>query len=278
MKLIIDRSLKNAESVRTHPLFGKAVIIECGLHDPEHFCYDHHNMNVNDQWMLSSCEMIYREMLLRRKMPEILIMNHSRHLDNLLSVFLLFYPDRLTNPDVLAMVASAGISDRLGPAAEPALSQMHFAVLVAAREMIPFKESDLSDEELQQYTVKAIEALAVMVTAPKRPVHYTVLWESNDKKFAIVHSDEAVGNSLYDVGYDAYAVYTVCADGSVKWTFARVSAYVPFEIMALVGELNVLEPNWGGRPEIAGSPQPPVNSRLPIERVFGLAKKYYVGN
>ena len=70
MEFIINKGLKGEKAVREHELFGKAVFIECGLHEPENFCYDHHSMGGHTQWSLSSAGMIQQELIQRRRMPK----------------------------------------------------------------------------------------------------------------------------------------------------------------------------------------------------------------
>lgn len=271
--LIIDRSMKDAQAVRSNKLFGQAVFIECGVHDPANFCYDHHSMG-ETQWQLSSAGMIQQELLQRRRMPQTVVMNHARHLDNLVALYLLANRGLVTHPDTTQLVSAAELIDRIGSLAARSIPQVIHGVLLTAQANIPFKEWELSDTDLQIAAIKAIESLRGMVTAPMETAKITTVWESSDQKFVIAESAQFIGGALYDAGFDAYAVFTRNADGSFKWTLARASVYVPFDIPSAVAELNILEKGWGGRDIIAGSPKE-TGSRFEIDAVVEVLKKHY---
>lgn len=272
--LIIDKSVKDAQAVKDHPLFGKAVFIECGLHEPSNFCYDHHSMGPETKWSLSSAGMIQQELLQRRRMPQNVIMNHARHLDNIVALYLLANRGLAIHPDTSQLVAAAELIDRIGPLATRSIPQIIFGVLLTAQSQIQFKEWELDNEALRDATLKAIESLRGMVTAPIETAQVSMVWESPDQKFVIAESAQFVGNALYDAGYDGYAVFTSNADGSLKWTLARASEYVPFDIPSAVAELNTIEKGWGGRAIIAGSPKD-TGSRLTIDQVVEVLTKHY---
>src|SRR5512140_367543 len=107
MKLVVDRGAKSPEAVRQHPLFGTAVFVECGLHEPESLCYDHHSMGEGEEYSLSVAGMIHQDMLKRRKMPDTVVMNHIRHLDNLVALYLLTYRRMAQSPDTTTLVSAA---------------------------------------------------------------------------------------------------------------------------------------------------------------------------
>lgn len=277
MELVIAKEVKNEASVRSHPLFGKAVFIECGLHEPINFCYDHHAISGGAEFQLSSAGQIYQELSLRRRLPIIVVMNHVRHLDNLLALYLLNYRALITSPDTFILVHIADAMDRIGPATIASLPQLQLAVLTSAQDIIPFKEWELSEAELRDHAMKAIASIRRMVTLPAEVATYTTLYESPDKRFIVVTSPDRIGNILYDAGYDAYAVYTQNADGSYKWTLARLSEHVPFDMPAAFVALTALEPGggeWSGRPVIGGSPRN-TGTKLEPEAVVEVLKSFY---
>lgn len=278
MDLIVDKSLKTAGAVRKHPLYGKAVFLECGLHNPKKFCYDHHSMKAGrDQFSLSTAGMIHQELLQRRQLPTKVVCNHVRHFDNLVAHYLLTYRGLALNVDTFQLVAVADLIDRIGPLAARSVSQIISSILTTAQAVIPFKEWEMSDEDLKTAAMKSVESLRAMATTPRDEVQYQTVWEAPDQKFAVVKSAQFLGTTLYDQGFDAYAAYTENKDGcSLKWTLARASEYVRFDIPAAVAELNLLEAGWGGRPTIGGSPKD-TGSLLTVEAVVEVLKKHYRG-
>ncbi|MEA3343358.1 MAG: hypothetical protein U9Q92_04270 [archaeon] len=274
LRLVVEKNLNGSDAVHAHQLYGDAVFIECGVHEPENFCYDHHTMG-ESKWQLTSAGMIYQELMQRRKMPHVTVMNHVRHLDNIVSLYLLEYRGLVGNPETGEIVWAAERMDRIGPLAASSVPQMTLSVLETAQNIIPFKEWTVDDKELEKYAISAIESLRGMVTAPIKTAQYKTLYESDDGKFIIVKSDDPIGNTLYDKGYDAYAAW----DGESKWTLARASNYVPFDIPSALDKLNALEKcgegkEWGGRSDIAGSPRG-IGTKLDYEEITGVLKGRY---
>ncbi len=281
MEFIVSKALKGPDAVKSHPLFGSAVFIECGLHDPEHFCYDHHSMAEAERWSLTSAGMIQQELLQRRRMPTTIVMNHIRHLDNLVALYLLWFRGLATSSVTSQFVAVAELMDRIGPMVTPSIPQLEHSVLLTAQNLIPFKEWEESDEKLSELGIKAVESIRGMATRPLDQAKYEAIWEAPDKKFIIVKSGEFIGNTLYDQGYDGYVAFTSNADGSFKWTFARASEYVPFDIPAAYAELNQIEgltsaTGWGGRTTIGGSPRAS-GTKMDPQKVLEVLKKHYQG-
>lgn len=276
MEFFVEKSLKGSEAVRAHKLFRKAVFIECGLHSPVDFCYDHHEMTGGGDFSLSSAGMIQQELIRRRKMPNVIVMNHVRHLDNIMALYLLYFRGMASHPDTSKIVAAADLMDRIGPLATASLPAIERSVLETAQSLIPFKEWEAEDADLQKAAIKAVESLRNMVTRPIETVKYESIWQSVDGKFIVVKSGQAIGNTLYDQGYDAYVAW----DGKTKWTLARASEYVPFNISEVTKELNKLEGyeegkgGWGGRSVIGGSPQG-VGTKLTSEQIVETVKKYW---
>ncbi len=279
MELRVEKGLKGPEAVRAHELFGQAVFVECGLHDPANFCFDHHVME-GAQYMLSVAGMIQQEMLQRRRMPQTVVMNHVRHLDNLMALYLLLFRGLVSHPDTTVLVSCADLMDRVGPLATASLPQLQTAVLFTAQNAIPFKEWEVGDEQLRDLAVAAVEKIRAMVTVPVKTARYTTRFTSADGKFIIAECNEPVGNTLYDQGYDAYLVYSRNADGSLKATFARASEYVPFNIPAFAAGMNAAEniadpkKGWGGRGTIGGSPLG-TGSHLALDVIIEGAKAAY---
>jgi hypothetical protein len=274
MDFRVEKNVKSAEDVRKHELFGKAVFIECGLHDPANFCYDHHSMNDGGLFMLSSVGQVYEDLVELRRMPSVVVMNHVRHLDNLMVLYLLVYQRTVLNPDTFQLVCVADMIDRVGPLAIGVVPQIPAAVLTTAQNLIPYKEWEADEEELKIAALKAVASIRSMVTMAEEVVEYQTIMDI--KPFAVVTAEKPLGRTLYEAGYDAYAAYMDNKDGSRKWTLARASKYVPFDIPAAIAALNELEPGWGGRDTVAGSPQG-VGSRLPIETVLEVLKSAYKG-
>jgi len=282
MELRIDRSLKTADDVRNHLLFGKAVFFECGLNDPLNLCYDDHEASAAQ--MLAPVSVVYQQLVQGRKLPQVVVMNHARHPDNLVALYLLMYRSLVMVRETFELVSVADALERMGPPVVPCVNQLLYNIIDTAQRQIPFKEWDLSEEELRDYALKAAASIRAMVTMPDSQAKYETLWASDDGLFIILHCNEPVGNTLYEQGYDAYAVYTENADGSIKWTLARRSEYVPFDILAVCATLTQGEPNpslkWGGKPTIGGSPQPgsvrPAGgTRQPVEAVVEELKAAY---
>lgn len=276
MQFKVEKNVKTADAVREHPLFGQAVFIECGLHDPANYCYDHHSMDAATAWSLSSAGMIHQELVQRRRLPSVVVMNHVRHLDNLVALYLLTYQRLALHPDTFQLVSVADLIDRVGPLAIATVPQIPASVLATAQNVIPFKEWEMDDERIAEAGLKAVASIRSMVTAPETVVKYDTTWEAPDKKMVVVTSAQFLGNTLYDAGFDAYAAYTINPDGTMKWTLARASEYVPFDIPAAITALNELEAGWGGRPTVAGSPRD-TGSRLSIETVLEVLKSAYAG-
>lgn len=279
MEFFVEKDLKGPESVVRHSLYGKAVFVECGIHDPENFCYDHHSMTGSDEFTLASAGMVQQELLKRRKMPGVIVMNHVRHLDNLMALYLLWFRGLATHPDTTRLVSVADLIDRVGPLAVASLPQMERSILETAQNKIPFKEWEIENEELQGLAISAIESIRSNVTAPVQMARYEVIWTSDDEKFIVVESNMPIGMTLYDQGYDAYGVYTKNEDGTYKWTLARASEYVPFNIPVAARKLNELEgcevgKGWGGRPVIGGSPQG-VGTKLSPEEVMNVIRSFW---
>ena len=275
MEFIVKKGLNSPETVRAHKLFGSAVFIECGVHDPENFCYDHHSMSGDgSRWSLSSAGMIQQELLQRREMPNVVVMNHIRHLDNIVSLYLLQYRRLVMHPETSEIVSVAELMDRVGPLAIASLPRIPLSVLETAQNLIPFKEWEESDEKLQEFAILAIESLRGMVTASRKQAQYELLHESDDGKFVIVKSGEPLGNTLYNEGIDAYVAW----DEKSKYTLARASEYVPFDIPSAIQELNELEDSeegsWGGRSIVGGSPQN-VGTKLTSETIIEIVKKHW---
>lgn len=279
MEILIDRTL-TGEAVKNHPLFGKAVFVECGVHDTDNFCYDHH-LPDQGSYILSVCGMIHQDMLGRRRMPNTLVMNHIRHFDNLMAAYLLTYRGLALNEMTGRFVQTADLMDRVGPLAARACDQLALAVLNTAQAIIPFKENDVSDADKVELLKQAVASIKGMTTSPAPIVKFTNMYTSEDGLFVIGTADRPVGGTLYDQGRDAYAVFVKNEDGTYKWTLARASTFVPFNISAACEELNELEgyndPQnvWAGREEIAGSPRNR-NSALSIETVIEVLKKHYL--
>lgn len=179
------------------------------------------------------------------------------------------------HPETSEIVSVADLMDRVGPLAIASLPRIPLSVLETAQNLIPFKEWKESDEDLQKFAISAIESLRGMVTAPRKVAQYELLHESDNGKFVIIKSGEPIGNTLYDQGYDAYVLW----DKESKWTLARASEYVPFDIPSAVQELNELEDceegkSWGGRSVVGGSPQG-VGTKLTPETIIEIVKKYW---
>jgi len=273
----IQKNVKGEEALKNHPEFGKAVFIECGWHSPENFCYDHHVLQADARFMLSAAGMVHTELLMRRKMPSKVIMNHSRHFDNLVAGYLLEHRLLALSPKTSELVMVADTMDRVGPLAALSVDQLLNSVLLTSQNIIPFKEWEQSDEVATENLKKAIASLRGMVAAPIAKANYDMKFESEDKEFCVVMSKEFIGNTLYEQGYNAYAAYVQNKDESFKWTLCKASDYVPFNIIEAVKELNQLEgleKGWGGRSTIAGSPMPQ-GTKLSPETVIEVLKKHY---
>lgn len=164
MKLIIDKGLTNEALIKASPLFGQAVFVECGWHSPLDFCFDHHDLE-NTTYMLSSSAMIQQEVIRGRKMPVIIVMNHFRHLDNILAAFLFMNPELAVNPDVSLWALSADLIDRVGPIAFQAIDLPTRVLLQSIQEMIPLKEWQLTNTELREKAEEVLRKLRSYVVA-----------------------------------------------------------------------------------------------------------------
>lgn len=264
MELIIDKTLTTAAQVRNHPLFGKAVFVECGLYEPKKFSYDHHDGS--SSMRMCACEQVQQDLLKGREMPTTLIFNSIRGFDNFVALYLLWYRDLIRQPDTGKMVSAAAVMDRVGPSASSAIDPFVLAMLETAQELVPFKEFEIANEELQKTALKVINSLKRRVTAASGMVKYSTVHDLKGK-FIIATSEEAIRNTLYDQGYKAYGVFCSMDNGNSKWTLARISEYVPFNLMVAFQFLNELEAkalgvvvselkaNWMGRDVVGGSPR-----------------------
>lgn len=276
MKLIINREIKNITQVTGHPEYGKAVFIECGVFDPHNYCYDHHFPETKEgDYLLSPGEMILQEMLQGRKMPSTVICNHVRHLDNLVAMYLLEYPFMVTHPQTTLLVATAGIIDRVGPMAARSTDQLLSSVLRSAQLIIPDPEWDCDVNLLQGKTYEALAILRNMVAMPVPRVQYTTLWEAADRKGIIVETNERLGVTLYEQGYEWYIARMPLENGNWKYAIAKASPYVFIDLGMLATKLNEVETEdrsettelWGGKGTFLGSPMPS-GSRLPWETLL----------
>ncbi len=279
MEFVVKKALKGAKAVQSHELFGKAVFLECGYHNPEKFCFDHHVL-FGGEFTLSTAGMVQQQLIQRRRLPNTIVMNHVRHLDNIVGLYLLWYRRLATTADATDIVAVADLMDRVGPLAAASCPQQTLAVLNSAQSIIPFNEWELGDEEARDLALQAVTNLKNMVTTEQEPVRYETIFEESE--FIVVTSKQFLGSTLYDSGYDAYAVYVRNDNGSYKWTLARASEYVPFDIPGAFAELNELEEgigddnSWAGRATIGGSPKK-TGSRLTPEQVVEVLKKHWHG-
>jgi hypothetical protein len=289
MQLIISKATTTSAQVRNHEMFGKAVFIECGLHDPLNYCYDHHDGD--SAVRLSACEMVHQEIMLGRKLPNITVMNAVRGFDNLLALYVLWNRQLARTPETTKFVYTAGIIDRIGPSAVPSLDQTTVAVINTAQEVIPWKEQDVSEEDLHRLGLQAVESLRRMVTRPGDVVEYQIIEDLGE--FLVAYSEKPVQNTFYNQGYRAYGVYTTLQNGNTKWTLARLSEYVTeFDMPSAFEELNLLEAEalkctveelktkkafWSGRGAIGGSPFN-VGTVLSVEVVTQVLKKHWNSN
>jgi hypothetical protein len=289
MDLFVDRKLKGEHAVKAHPLYGRAVFLECGYHNQEMFCYDHHDMP-GSSVMLSIALQIQTELIQRRKLPIAVVCNHVRHYDNLLSMYMLRYRSMAKHPDTLLLVAAADLIDRVGPLAVSSVPQLIASVLLTAQEIVPFKEFDLTaytDEQIRDFALKALESLRGMVAREVKAARYEQMYRSSDQLFAIVKSEDFIGNTLYDEGCDAYVAFTTAGD-TLKFTLAKASDHVDFDINGCYRELNELEAakrnlsvvdlkasgnTWGGRSTIGGSPKD--GTKLALETILEIFKENY---
>lgn len=266
MELKISKATTTANQVRAHEWFGNAVFIECGLHDPSKFCYDHHDGDSSVR--LSACEMVHQELMSGRKLPNKIVMNAVRGFDNLLALYVLWNRQLCRTPETTKFVYTAGIIDRVGPSATTSVDQTALAVINTAQEIIPWKEQEVGEEDLQRLGLQAIESLRRMVTRPGETIDYTTVEDLGE--FIIAYAEKPVSNTFYNQGYRAYGVYTTLKNGNWKWTLARLSEYVTeFDMPAAFAELNTLEAQalrvtvddlkttkafWSGRGAVGGSP------------------------
>jgi hypothetical protein len=279
--VIVDRSLQTAQSVQEHPLFGQAVFIECGLHDPQNYCYDHHDNG--SLYRLSACAMVHQDSIKRRKFPSTVVLNAVRNFDNLVAIYLLTYRSLATTMETMRIVSIADLWDRIGPLVSASVDQTLLSVLTTAQNQIPFREFEVPEEELAQMAKKAIESLRAMVTAPVKLAQYETVYRHESGEFCIVKCEQALGNTLYEEGYRAYAVYSTCADGTFKWMVCKASEYVELNIQSIQDELNALEPGWGGKPGLfTNSPRGDVKkgqkiaSSLDENLVVEVIKKHWI--
>lgn len=293
MELIVNRDLRGEVMVKAHSEYGKAVFLECGYHNPETFCYDHHDMP-GSETMLSIALQVQADLILRRKLPVKVVCNHVRHFDNMMAMYLLQYRSLAKHPDTLQLVSAADLIDRVGPLAISSVPQFIGSVLLTAQEQIPFKEFDktmYTDEQIVNFALTALESLRGMVAKEIKSAKYELKYRSEDGLFGIVESNEVIGNTLYDQGYDAYVAFTKSGEG-YKFTLARASEYVNFDILACFNVLNDLEAaergitltalrelgaTWGGRAVVGGSPTKGGGTALSLETILEVLKKHYHG-
>ncbi len=280
VKVVVDRSCQNEESVREHPMFGKAVFIECGLHDPKNYCYDHHD--AGSTYRLSACAMVHQDAIKRRKFPKTVLLNAVRNFDNLVCIYILTYRSLAATVETQRIVSIADLWDRVGPLTAPSVDQTLLSVLTTAQEIIPFREMQIPEDELAELAIKSVESLRSMVTAPITLAKYETLYRDPSEEFIIVRCEEALKNTLYEEGYRGYAVYCTLADGSFKWMIARASEFVTeFDIPKIEEYLLTLEAGWGGKPGLfTNSPRgdvkrgQPMASTLPIQTVVDGIKMF----
>lgn len=281
MELIIAKEISTADKVKSHPLFGKAIFIECGLDDDDNFCFDHHDGNRDKE--LSICERIHQMLLLGRKLPNIIVMNAIRGFDNLVAAYLLFNRSFAGRVETGKFVHAAGLMDRIGPSAASAIDQHILAVINTAQEEIPWQEWKLTNEDLKAAGLKAVESLKRMVCRVGQIVDYQVL--ATKGNFLVVQSSVPLGTRLYDQGHLAYVV----TDGQGKWTYCKKSKYVEEidyttacdylnaeEATASNCKVSELQATWAGSPFIGGSPRN-IGTVLRQEKIIEVFLECYNG-
>ena len=264
MKLIVDKTITKASDVRNHPLYKQAVFVECGLYDTTNFAYDHHDGDSKNR--LCACEQIQEQLLKGRTLPNTIVFNSIRGFDNLVALYLLWYRDMFRLSETSKLVSVAGTMDRIGPSCSSAMDPFVLAVLLTAQNIIPFKEYEIANEDLKTLGLKAILNLKQQVTAASELVEYETFKEV-DESLIVAYCDSPIRNTLYDQGYRAYGVYTSQSNSNTKWTLARISEYVPFNLSVAYQFLNELEAKaldvkvdelkgiWDGRDVVGGSPR-----------------------
>jgi hypothetical protein len=175
--------------------------------------------------------------------------------------------------------------DRLGPAGGDTSGQ----VIAIARVAADFKRSlaervewvaqlfagaDLSSEVAELVSVRDGEFKAAQA-ASEISMHA-------DGRICFVESTHRYATTL---GYENASVVVACnpempvnfrsADEGtyVKFTICRYDSHTPCNIAGALAELKELEPGWGGRGDIGGSPQG-VSSKLSSEQVIAIVAKH----
>lgn len=174
-----------------------------------------------------------------------------------------------------AIVREIGRMDRLGPAGGPYSPKAVAIARVTADFRRPLKERvdwvevflRWPDDRKEEVEALCAETEAELEAA-RQASEITVV---ADGRIATVVSTHRMA---FQIGYEVAPVVVALnpampvQDGEpiVKYTIARYDNHIPCDIMGAAADLDKIERGWGGRGDIAGSPQG-VSSKLTLEQV-----------
>jgi hypothetical protein len=188
-------------------------------------------------------------------------------------------------PNNRDLVAAVGRFDRLGPSAgkpEPrvtAIARKAMDHKVALGDRVRWVADILAGGGKESEVAALVAARDAELTAARMESNLTVY---PNGKVAVVVSTHRFATAL---GYESAPVVVAMnpkmpvdpkdpSKGSYrKFTVCRYDSHVPCDLPAALAELQQLEPGWGGRGDIFGSPQG-VSSNLSLEQVLEVVSRH----
>ncbi|NTW50273.1 MAG: hypothetical protein HGB19_11205 [Chlorobiales bacterium] len=246
------------------------------------FSFDHHAGCIRHVTS-ATCKQVLDALLLGFEPNGMKVYINDVDGDTALAVWLLLHPNKAQDLNVRELVETVAAMDALGPAypaLNPQLGKMfHKGAMLAEREARKNKSYATCDlEELLHTCLNGIDRLLSGERFPLPPEseqRYTITHYGNG--FVMVRTDENVFDLLYREGITCGVMYQKQPDGSVAYTIAKKSEFVPHfpvgphtEEGTILHALSEQEPGWGGGTTVGGAPRnmDGSRSRLSPDDVF----------
>lgn len=248
------------------------------------FSFDHHAGCIRHVTS-ATCKQVLDALLLGFEPDGMTVYVNDVDGDTALAVWLLLHSDKVQDLNVRELVETVGTMDALGPA-YPVLNRelgkmFHKGAMLAEREARKSKSYATCDlDELLHTCLSGIDRLLSGERFPLPPEtdqHYTISHQGHG--FVMIRTDENIFDSLYREGINRGIMYQTQPDGSIAYTIAKKSEFVPYfpvgpqtEQGTILHALNEREPGWGGGTTVGGAPRNPDGSRsqLSADEVFSI--------
>jgi hypothetical protein len=194
--------------------------------------------------------------------------------DTVLSLFVAAWPDMVETAYGRDLVDVVGRIDAHGPAAEAILSTTECRIADQFYYWAIKEITDLRPEQIQEkfkewpeILMRCFERILAVIegrghTPETKEAELVIEKASTDSFMVMGRCDDFRGfGQAYQEGHHVVALYTEAAEGSYKYTIAKLSDLVPYELGpgnkpgTLLYRLNMVEPGWGGGSSIGGSPR-----------------------